>query len=281
MAKSTRRKSFSKPKPEASKQSKKVSEKEVLSDAEEAVVEEQENEELPNANEAEEVTSTGKSADESQSDSSVTEVTTGTTMPQANSVPEEKEEIEGDEGSISQDDQKEEESMPLTDDNGSDGGSNMFKKIIFRVIVLLVVFLLGMAVGGLIVYRVDFVSSNKTASSEKADLKESEEVLPTSTPTEVPVDLEKYKIEVLNGSEVKGAAGELNEELSDEGFNMLPAGNATSSSFAKTVVSAKDEVDKKFLKTLEDFLSKSYTLVVDQDLNTDSDADIVVTIGAE
>lgn len=158
-------------------------------------------------------------------------------------------------------------------------GDRTEKKINKKLILVLVVFLLGIAAGGFFVYKKGFLSFNKTASP-KTTVSENESLI-TPTPTELPIDLSKYTIGVLNGSETKGAARKLKDTLSQEGFNVLSAGNATNSSFVKTVISTKKEVDKEYLKKLEDFLSESHALSTNQDLKSSAKTDVVIIIGTE
>ncbi len=151
------------------------------------------------------------------------------------------------------------------------------KKTFLTIVVMLAVFLLGMLAGGFIVYE----KGNIFAGKKETVAEKQEQVTPSPTPTEAPVDLTKYTIEVLNGSEIKGAAGKLKNSLTEEGFNVSSAGNATSSAFAKTVIRAKKEVGREYLKKLQDFLLKSYILSETQELEDTEKTDVVVIIGAE
>lgn len=150
------------------------------------------------------------------------------------------------------------------------------KKPVLTVIVFLAVFLLGMLSGGFIVYKKGNVSLPKETATEGQ-----KQPSPSVAPTKKPVDLSQYTIEILNGSKAKGAAGLLKETLSEEGFNVASAGNATSSTFTKTIVSAKKEVDQSYLVKLEDFLSEFQALSINQDLEADAQADVVIIIGEE
>lgn len=151
------------------------------------------------------------------------------------------------------------------------------KKTFLTIIVMLVVFLLGMLAGGFIVYK----KGNIFAGKKETVAEKQEQVTPSPAPSEEPVDLAKYTIEVLNGSGTKGVAGELKDSLVKEGFDVSSAGNATSSAFAKTVIRAKKEVGKEYLKKLQAFLLKSYILSETQELEDTEKTDVVVIIGAE
>lgn len=150
------------------------------------------------------------------------------------------------------------------------------KLILIIVVVALGAFALGAIAGGLFMYR-----QNAAAQPKEITTPKNAEPTPTPVPTTAPVDLTKYKIEVLNGSDTKGAAGTLKDELTKAGFNVLSAGNATSSAFIKTVLSTKKEIDKDYLAKLQEFLQKSHALSINQDLKTDAKTDILIIIGAE
>lgn len=155
------------------------------------------------------------------------------------------------------------------------------KKPFLIILIVLAAFLLGGLSGGFIVNKKGNIFSGKIPWKKEAVVENQEQVLPSPAPTEEPVDLTKYTIGVLNGSGTKGAAKELKDSLSEEGFNVSSSGNATSSSFTKSVIRAKKEVDLRYLVKLKDFLSKSYSLAEIQDLEDSGKTDVVVIIGAE
>lgn len=150
------------------------------------------------------------------------------------------------------------------------------KLILIIVAIALATFALGAIAGGLFMYR-----QNAAAVPKEIAIPKNAEPSSTPVPTTAPVDLTKYKIEVLNGSDTKGAAGTLKDDLTKAGFNVASAGNATSSAFIKTVLSTKKEIDKDYLSKLQEFLQKSHVLSVNQDLKEDSKTDILIIIGAE
>lgn len=150
------------------------------------------------------------------------------------------------------------------------------KLILIIVVVALAAFALGAIAGGLFMYR-----QNAVAVPKEITIPKNSEPSSTPVPTTAPVDLTKYKIEVLNGSDTKGAAGTLKDDLTTAGFNVASLGNATSSAFIKTVLSTKKEIDKDYFAKLQEFLQKSHALSVNQDLKEDSKTDILIIIGAE
>lgn len=120
-------------------------------------------------------------------------------------------------------------------------------------------------------------NQKKTAVTAKAS--------PTNTPspTSEPLDLSKYNIKILNGSGITGAASELKESLTGEGFTVTTTGNAATSNYTDTTVYANKDVNPKYLEKLKSFLKQSYTLASD---SADSDesttgADITIVIGTK
>lgn len=179
-----------------------------------------------------------------------------------------------------QPDQKEQETFSLDDSEDNDNKGS--KKVAFIiVIVALVAFSLGAVAGGLVVYRQNVSNANNQAAAKDSAPSKQTESSPTPEPTAAPVDLTKYKIKVLNGSDTKGAAGSLKDDLTKAGFNVSSTGNATNSAFIKTVISTKKEVDSSYIAKLKDFLSKSHVVSLDQDLQSNSESDVVVIVGAE
>lgn len=151
------------------------------------------------------------------------------------------------------------------------------RPFLLLAVVALVAFSLGAVAGGLIMFR-----QNAIAVPKEITAPEDAESSPSAQPTaSASADLTKYDIEVLNGSDIKGAAGTLKDELTKAGFNVANAGNATSSAFIKTVLSTKKEIDKDYLSKLQEFLQKSHALSINQDLKTDAKTDILIIIGAE
>lgn len=106
------------------------------------------------------------------------------------------------------------------------------------------------------------------------------------TPTIVPeptkiIDLAKYEIEVLNGSEVSGEASRQKTNLETEGFTVSSVGNADNSDYENTIIKAKKEVDKDFIAKLKTVLSNSFTVGETEGLSEDSSVPVVVIIGTK
>lgn len=156
-----------------------------------------------------------------------------------------------------------------------------------KFIVIFLVFILGALIGSGIayVYLTKFskpkpIVSNGQKPSAETDISPSP-TSPTQAVTEAPKNLKKYSIAVLNGSKKSGLAGNLKTALESEGFNVLSAGNATSSSFIETVIRAKTNVDKLFLEKLKSSLEKSFVVKEASDLKDFEKADVIITIGSK
>lgn len=100
-----------------------------------------------------------------------------------------------------------------------------------------------------------------------AESKGEDDLAPTPTPT-IMINLEAYKIKILNGSKIKGEAGRLEESLVAKGFTVESIGNADSSEYEKTGLSAGGEVDKAYVEKLIEALKEKY--VIEDDIKQDA-----------
>jgi len=151
------------------------------------------------------------------------------------------------------------------------------KKSPFLLLFLIFV-LCGIVIGASIWY----LSMNKNVKLPQVPLISSP--TPTSavsvaTPTPAKMDLSSYKVSVLNGSGVAGAAASAKVDLLSAGFKDITTGNAPKS-VAETTISAKSTVPQNVLEKLSQTLSASYTVSSDVvTLDASDPSDIVVTIG--
>ncbi len=166
--------------------------------------------------------------------------------------------------------------QPGTDDPVKDDNQNQphEKKNLLLPIIFIV--LLGIAVlGGLFIFRQNFSNKQK----EKVNVVS---LSPTpEEPTPKTVDLSKYTISVLNGSEIDGAASNLKSDLEGAGFKVPSIGNADNSDYKETVIQAKENVDKDFLDKLTTTLEESFAVGKTEELDEDSETDIIVIIGSK
>jgi len=103
---------------------------------------------------------------------------------------------------------------------------------------------------------------------------------PASDSAKLAIDYSKYKIKVLNGSGIGGAAAKGKEILESEKFVIEEIGNAETSDYEKTVIKAKKEVPSAFLSTLKSVLEKTYLLDANKELEDSEEVDVVIIIGS-
>ena len=101
---------------------------------------------------------------------------------------------------------------------------------------------------------------------------------PTKT---IKVDLTKYEIEILNGSEVDGEASRQKTDLEKEGFTISSIGNADISDYTDTIIKAKAEVDKNFIAKLKSVLNNTFTVGETESLSEDSSVPVVIILGVK
>ena len=97
------------------------------------------------------------------------------------------------------------------------------------------------------------------------------------TPTPQAIDISKYKIEVLNGSDIRGEAAKVKGLLEAENFTVLSIGNAQP--YQKTVIQAKKTVPKEFLDKLKGIIEKLYILDDIKVLDESEKFDAIIIIG--
>jgi hypothetical protein len=114
------------------------------------------------------------------------------------------------------------------------------------------------------------------------------EVIPVSpTPVAVSpspaktVDLTKYEVEILNGSEIDGEASRQKTNLEGEGFTISSIGNADNTDYTDTIIEAKTEVNKDFIAKLKSVLDSTFTVGETQSLSEDSSVPVIVILGTK
>jgi hypothetical protein len=158
--------------------------------------------------------------------------------------------------------------------NGKRGGFGFFFLVAFLT------FLIGLAViSGISYLMPDQKESLKVVNTDDAN----ETPQPTAEPTTPPeeVDLTAYAVEVLNGSGTTGEAAKVKALLETAGFKVGTVGNADTSDYTKTVVSAKKSVNQQYLHKLMEELKKTYEVnTVVESATASQTSDVVVTIGS-
>lgn len=158
----------------------------------------------------------------------------------------------------------EEEQGPLTPPK-----KNYMWPILFIFIVAIALLV------GIFIYK---QGMNKSEKINVVSLSPTPSAIPTPTVT---VDLSKYEVKVLNGSEVDGEAGKQQANLEGEGFTISSIGNADKSDYTKTIIQAKKEVDQAYLDKLKSVLEASFVLGEQEELSDDADSDVIVVLGSE
>jgi hypothetical protein len=103
---------------------------------------------------------------------------------------------------------------------------------------------------------------------------------PASDSAKLAIDYSKYKIKVLNGSGIGGAAAKGKEIIESEKFIVEEISNAETSDYKKTVIQAKKEVPSAFLDKLKSVLKETYLLDVNEELEDSEEVDVVIIIGS-
>jgi len=142
------------------------------------------------------------------------------------------------------------------------------------IIGVLVVAILGVL--GFMYYQ----SSQKKLMAPPAETMISPTQAEEPTPTDEPVDMTEFSIEILNGSGIVGKAGEVKDLIEGEGFVVDSTGNADTYDFDKTVIQAGKDVSPAFLKALRASLLNDYDVDTSFDeIAGDSTADVVIIVG--
>lgn len=141
--------------------------------------------------------------------------------------------------------------------------------------ILFVVFLALASLIGIFVYK---QGMNKGTQVNVVTLSPTPTVMPSPT---IALDLSKYSIQILNGSEVDGEAGRQKTNLEGEGFTVSSVGNAANSDYTKTIIQAKENVGQAFLDKLKIVLEKSFVVGDSEELPEDADSSVIVILGSE
>ncbi len=149
-------------------------------------------------------------------------------------------------------------------------------------VIIAIIFIIVVLIGGTLWYfrenAVKQVSLEDKITSTPAPSRVSP--TPASDSAKLVLDYSKYKIKVLNGSGIGGAAAKGKEILESEKFVIEEIGNAETSDYEKTVIQAKKEVPSAFLDKLKSVLKETYLLDVNKELEDSEEVDVVIIIGS-
>lgn len=142
---------------------------------------------------------------------------------------------------------------------------------------ILFIFVIALAIlGGVFIYKQGIIKTEKVNEVVLTPAP-----IRTVSPTIAKVDLSKYEVKILNGSETEGEAGRQKISLEEEGFTISAIGNATESDYTDTIIQAKKEVESAFLDELKKVLELSFSVGKQEELPDDADSDVVVIIGSK
>lgn len=143
---------------------------------------------------------------------------------------------------------------------------------------ILFIFIIALAMlGGVFIYKKE-MSKAKVPEVNVATISPTPTVMPEPT---IALDLSKYEISILNGSEVEGQAGKQKTNLEAEGFTVSTIGNAAKSDYRKAIIQAKENVDPDFLDKLKSVLEQSFVVGEAEELPEDARDDVIVILGSQ
>jgi len=151
--------------------------------------------------------------------------------------------------------------------------------VIIGLITVVIIFIVGV----LWYFRenaIKQISTDVEITSTPKLTKISPTTAPASDSAKLTIDTSQYKIKVLNGSGIGGAAAKGKAILETEKFVIEEIGNAETSDYEKTVIKAKKEVPSAFLSTLKSVLEEIYLLDVNEKLEDSEEVDVVIIIGS-
>lgn len=168
--------------------------------------------------------------------------------------------------------------------SGDDPGGKTSLKMIL-VITVLSALVAAFVSGGVYVYLSSADKSKETPSMEESESSEPVERVDEESGNEEveeePVDISSLSVQVLNGVGRAGAAGDAEDVLVDAGFVVGATGNADNFNYTSTVVRTKSTIPTSVLNTVVESLEGAdYTVETGENLETTSEYDIVVVVGA-
>lgn len=158
-------------------------------------------------------------------------------------------------------------------------GDSFFKKIF--VFLSIVVFCIVVGFGGAYLYiqREEQINANKE-SQDSFVTQAPGATFKTKEPSSKTVDKAKYKIQVLNGSGIAGIAAAVEKLLEDDGFTVVEIGNADDTTYDKTEIKSKKDIDSAYLGELKTVLEKSYVVTESSD-EPQGNNDVIIIVGSE
>lgn len=164
-----------------------------------------------------------------------------------------------------------------SDTNSQHAGKNGNNKRTLVLLLILVIIIAGLV----------FVTNSKNTNKQKKQKPVASKDMPAiikASPTTVPIaeiKKEDLKIQVLNGTGRAGYALTLSDFLKDKGYTNIETGNATSSSFLKSVIQVR-KTQPDLADTLINDLNPDYKISEkNMDLENTSIYDVILIVGRE
>lgn len=148
----------------------------------------------------------------------------------------------------------------------------------FVVGLFLLIFLMTILGGGFYYYQTNLEKSAETSVPTDSEVVS----VPSSTPapSEAPVNVADYSVQILNGTGRPGEAGNVETLLLDAGFETTATGNADSSSYEETVVQMKEDTPKGVYDIILETIGASYVVEMSEtSLDEESEYDVLITLG--
>jgi len=146
----------------------------------------------------------------------------------------------------------------------------------FKIFIILLIILLAIGAGAWYLFgrsNQEIATDNVTPTSEETQM--TEEI---ATPTEEVVDRASVKIQILNGTGISGAAGDLEDNLKKLGYSDFKTGNADNFDHEATEILFGSTVPETVKKEVKGELANVYENV-SEGSKSPGDYDITITVG--
>jgi len=140
------------------------------------------------------------------------------------------------------------------------------------------IFAVGYLIGA---QNIPFFGSRESRALRDASTKKKQDKKPEKKEeAAIQIDKASIKIDVLNGNGIPGESAAIANVLKQSGFNVLKAENADNHNYSQTLLRCKPGSDDAAKLVAKD-ISTFYPALVKQDLQEDSESDIVVVLGKD
>lgn len=158
------------------------------------------------------------------------------------------------------------------------------EKINHKKVFLILIFLLFLALSGYLSYDLVWKKQEPINNHPEKETKITSTPFPKPTVILTVVETKTLnrkdlKINVLNGTDIKGVAAKTKDFLLKKGYEDIEIGNAESEDFKQTEISIKEE-KKDFLEILSNDLKSDYKIgTKSANLDKNSQFDVIIIVG--